>query len=126
MKYNSKSDLIMAKRFNWKGEEIIYLLDYLINRHEDFKRMKKLNQSSSFYSNLVKDLRLATDEATVKSLLKNLGTEYRSATRVMGASGAETTDGELRNSTDLFNKYTSYYEVYFPKGGTIKPPPLAK
>jgi len=38
--------------------------------------------------------------------------------RVMRVSGAETAVPKLRHSTEVFQQFDEYYQLYFPHGGS--------
>jgi len=80
------------------------------------KRSRKLNE---FWSEVGAVVGQSGD--VTEKLIKNLSSEYQRVRNMFTISGAATETAQLRGCHELFQLFDSYYQLYFPHGGSTMP-----
>ena len=111
------------KRFRWREETMVSVLKYMIDQHKEFISAKKNGSTQAFLNEVGKIV--GTEGSAVDNMLKNIGKENRDIVRQTKTSGVATDDVQtkprIRDSELIFELYETYYAIYYPKGGSIRP-----
>nr|XP_054768007.1 uncharacterized protein LOC129275237 [Lytechinus pictus] len=107
--FAEQDSLNSRQRSTWPEKRIMGLLDIYINEHPVYLKAKMERQITEFHDYIGQIVN--TEGVLVAGLLKNLSREYRKLVIRARNSGASEIP-RLRGSSELFEKFEQYYEVY--------------
>lgn len=108
-------------RLSWTKEQVVSVLNFLAedDTHQLFKNKKRSNQMDEWYDMV--GARVGVTGSKIRDLIKNLGKEFRAVKQKMLISGEGTDEKCLKNSTEIYEKYEIYLNLYYPKGSSVIP-----
>ena len=108
-------------RVAWRPDVLKKIIKKLIepNMHKMFVQCKKTNKMDQFYDTIGNDFNLKGSK--IRDVLKNLGKDYRSVNQKLAISGEETVEKLIRGSSELYDLFQLYQDLYYPKGSAVQP-----
>ena len=80
---------------------------------------KKRNQMDNWFDTIGGNFNVSGNK--VRDLLKNLGKEFRSTIQKTLISGEETEERTLKGSSEIYQLYENFSNLYYPKGSAVLP-----
>ena len=108
-------------RVSWRPEVVTSILNKLLEAdiHEKYVISKKSNKMDKFFDFVGEKFSLSGNK--IRDLLKNIGKEFRAINQKLLLSGSETEEKIIKGSSEIYELFVLYQDMYYPKGSAVQP-----